>query len=100
MGSAGPGPEKKLGSEKTPPLAARDEKWHFFVSTLTLSALQLLCLSALAELSRLRRPIRLEPSRYRCVVWRGWYREGGECWHVRPRMLCVPRAKVPSQGVK
>ena len=47
-------------------------------------------------ISRLRRPIRLEPARYRCVAWRGWYREGGECWHVRPRMIYVPPTKCAS----
>ena len=30
-------------------------------------------------ISRLRRPIRLEPSRYRSAQRVLWYREGGEC---------------------
>ena len=44
-------------------------------------------------ISRLRRPIRLEPSRYRSAKRALWYREGGECWAVRPRMICVPSTK-------
>ena len=39
-------PSKGSGQSRMPHIAARDEKRHFFVSTLTLSALQLLCLSA------------------------------------------------------
>ena len=41
-------------------------------------------------ISRLRRHIRLEPSRYRSAQRALWYREGGECWPVRPRMIYVP----------
>ena len=44
-------------------------------------------------ISRLRRPIRPEPSRYRSAQRALWYREGGECWHVRPRMIYVPWTK-------
>ena len=44
-------------------------------------------------ISRLRRPIRLEPSRYRSAQRALWYREGGGRWHVRPRVLCVPSRK-------
>ena len=40
-------------------------------------------------ISRLRRPIRLKPSRYRSAQRAPWYREGGECVPVRPRMIYV-----------
>ena len=45
-------------------------------------------------ISRLRRPIRLEPSGYHSAQRVLWYREGGECWHVRPRMIYVPSLKT------
>eukprot|EP00964_Phaeocystis_antarctica_P131280 scaffold95162_cov36-Phaeocystis_antarctica.AAC.1 len=35
------------------------------------------------QISRLRRPIRLEPSRSHRAHCALSYREGGECWHVR-----------------
>eukprot|EP00964_Phaeocystis_antarctica_P035399 scaffold20199_cov33-Phaeocystis_antarctica.AAC.2 len=45
--------------------------------------------SVVCLFSRLRRPIRLEPSRSHSAHRALSYREGGECWHVRPRMLYV-----------
>ena len=32
-------------------------------------------------------------SRYLSAKRALWYREGGECWHVRPRMIYVPPTK-------
>eukprot|EP00964_Phaeocystis_antarctica_P048630 scaffold28154_cov56-Phaeocystis_antarctica.AAC.2 len=47
-------------------------------------------------ISRLRRPTRLEPSRSHSAHRALCDREGGECWHVRPRMLYVPSTKRAS----
>ena len=44
-------------------------------------------------ISRLLRPIRLEPSRSHSARRALCDREGGECWPVRPRMIYVPPTK-------
>ena len=51
-------------------------------------------------ISRLRRPIRLEPSRSHSAHRALWDREGGECWPVRPRMIYVPWTKrAPGRNI-
>ena len=42
-------------------------------------------------ISRLRRPIRAEPSWSHSARRALCDHEGGEYWHVRPRMICVER---------
>eukprot|EP00964_Phaeocystis_antarctica_P049848 scaffold28872_cov55-Phaeocystis_antarctica.AAC.1 len=52
-------------------------------------------------ISRLRWPIRLEPSRSHSAHRALCDREGGECWHVRPRMICSSdEARVGGQSLK
>eukprot|EP00964_Phaeocystis_antarctica_P081675 scaffold51102_cov57-Phaeocystis_antarctica.AAC.1 len=45
-------------------------------------------------ISRLRRSIQAEPSRSHSARRALCKREGGECWHVRPRMTYVPPTKA------